>query len=210
MRLIMNFLKYFDRLGVPLDERNQLANVAVDAVLDSVSVAATHRKTLKKDAKCPMPISTYFWINALETKQFEMTLIVTDEESFVEYVEGCTTPSYNINQLLAAVVELYCTKGAEPVQSMAENAKNSSQCDLMLPGDITTANIYPYNKVKDPSALVGHEARTSCSKVSEDQLFYEKAMAAMISGFCRDVFNDLPDEFGAEVNQLISLKLEEG
>ncbi|XVE51126.1 hypothetical protein DITRI_Ditri02bG0013800 [Diplodiscus trichospermus] len=132
-------LKYFDRLGVPLNERNRLANVAVDAVLDSVSIATTHRKTLEKagvifcsiseaireypdlvrkylgrvvpgednyyaalnsavfsdgsfcyipkDTKCPMPISTYFRINALETGQFERTLIVADEGSFVEYLE---------------------------------------------------------------------------------------------------------------------------
>lgn len=67
---------------------------------------------------------------------------------------------------------------------------------------------------KNPTARIEHEASTS--KIGEDQLFYfqqrgidyEKAMAAMISGFCRDVFNELPDEFGAEVNQLMSLKLE--
>ncbi|RVX07976.1 UPF0051 protein ABCI8, chloroplastic [Vitis vinifera] len=68
--------------------------------------------------------------------------------------------------------------------------------------------------VKNPTARIEHEASTS--KIGEDQLFYfqqrgidyEKAMAAMISGFCKDVFNELPDEFGAEVNQLMSLKLE--
>lgn len=69
-------------------------------------------------------------------------------------------------------------------------------------------------QVKNPTARIEHEASTS--KIGEDQLFYfqqrgieyEKAMAAMISGFCRDVFNELPDEFGSEVNQLMSLKLE--
>nr|QGW48876.1 ATP Binding Cassette Protein [Malus domestica] len=133
-------LKYFDRLGVPLNEQNRLANVAVDAVLDSVSIATTHRKALEekgvifcsiseaireypdlvrkhlgrvvptgdnyyaalnsavfsdgsfcyipKDTKCPMQISTYFRINALETGQFERTLIVADDRSFVEYLEG--------------------------------------------------------------------------------------------------------------------------
>ncbi|XVE51125.1 hypothetical protein DITRI_Ditri02bG0013700 [Diplodiscus trichospermus] len=274
-----------------------------------------------------MPISTYFRINALETGQFERTLIVADEGSFVEYLEGCTAPSYDRNQLHAAVVELYCAEGAEikystvqnwyagdedgnggiynfvtkrglcagdhskiswtqvetgsaitwkypsvvlegddtvgefysvaltnnhqqadtgtkmihkgkntrsriiskgisagnsrncyrglvQVQSKAENGRNSSQCDSMLIGDNAAANTYPYIQVKNPSARVEHEASTS--KISEDQLFYfqqrgidyEKAMAAMISGFCRDVFNELPDEFGAEVNQLMSLKLE--
>ncbi|KAJ7970901.1 UPF0051 protein ABCI8, chloroplastic-like [Quillaja saponaria] len=338
-------LKYFDKLGVPLNEQNRLANVAVDAVLDSVSIATTHRKTLEKSAlnsavfsdgsfcyipkgtKCPMQISTYFRINALETGQFERTLIVAEERSSVEYLEGCTAPSYDTNQLHAAVVELYCAEHAEikystvqnwyagdeegkggiynfvtkrglcagagskiswtqvetgsaitwkypsvvlegddtvgefysvaltnnhqqadtgtkmihkgkntrsriiskgisagnskncyrglvQVQSKAENARNSSQCDSMLIGDNAAANTYPYIQVKNPTARIEHEASTS--KLGEDQLFYfqqrgidyEKAMAAMISGFCRDVFNELPDEFGSEVNQLMSLKLE--
>ncbi|CAN1317550.1 UPF0051 protein ABCI8, chloroplastic [Linum perenne] len=298
-------LKYFDRLGVPLNEQNRLANVAVDAVLDSVSIATTHRKTLEKsgvifcsiseaiqkypdlvkkylgkvvpsednyyaalnsavfsdgsfcyipkDTKCPMQISTYFRINAMETGQFERTLIVADDHSFVEYLEGCTAPSYDTNQLHAAVVELYCAESAEikystrgvcagdrskiswtqvetgsaitwkypsvvlegdNTVSKAENARNSSQCDSMLIGDTAAANTYPYIQVKNPTARVEHEASTS--KIGEDQLFYfqqrgidyERAMAAMISGFCRDVFNELPDEFGAEVNQLMSLKLE--
>ncbi|XP_061371492.1 UPF0051 protein ABCI8, chloroplastic-like isoform X2 [Gastrolobium bilobum] len=301
-------LMYFDKLGVPLNERNRLANVAVDAVLDSVSIATTHRKALEKagvifcsiseaireypdlvrkylgrvvpsgdnyfaalnsavfsdgsfcyipkDTKCPMQISTYFRINALETGQFERTLIVADDRSFVEYLEGCTAPSYDRNQLHAAVVELYCAEGAEIKYSTrglcagahskiswtqvetgsaitwkypsvvlegddtvgefysAENARNSSQCDSMLIGDKAAANTYPYIQVKNPTARIEHEASTS--KIGEDQLFYfqqrginyERAMAAMISGFCRDVFNELPDEFGSEVNQLMSLKLE--
>lgn len=166
-------LMYFDRLGVPLNERNRLANVAVDAVLDSVSIATTHREKLKeagvifcsiseaireypdlvreylgkvvpigdnyyaalnsavfsdgsfcyipKDTKCPMQISTYFRINAMETGQFERTLIVADDRSFVEYLEGCTAPSYDRNQLHAAVVELYCSEGAEIKYSTVQN-----------------------------------------------------------------------------------------
>ena len=166
-------LRYFDKLGVPLNEQNRLANVAVDAVLDSVSIATTHRKTLEKagvifcsiseaireypdlvrkylgrvvpsddnyyaalnsavfsdgsfcyvpkDTKCPMQISTYFRINALETGQFERTLIVADDRSFVEYLEGCTAPSYDRNQLHAAVVELYCAEGAEIKYSTVQN-----------------------------------------------------------------------------------------
>ena len=166
-------LMYFDRLGVPLNERNRLANVAVDAVLDSVSIATTHRQTLEKagvifcsiseaireypdlirkylgrvvpsednfyaalnsavfsdgsfcyipkNTKCPMQISTYFRINALETGQFERTLIVADDRSFVEYLEGCTAPSYDRNQLHAAVVELYCAEGAEIKYSTVQN-----------------------------------------------------------------------------------------
>lgn len=372
-------IKYFDKLGISLNEKKRLANVAVDAVLDSVSIATTHRKTLEKsgvifcsiseaireypdlvkkylgkvvspddnfyaalnsavfsdgsfvyipkNTKCPMQISTYFRINAMETGQFERTLIIADDRSFVEYLEGCTAPSYDTNQLHAAVVELHCNEEAEikystvqnwyagdengvggifnfvtkrglcagrkskiswtqvetgsaitwkypsvvlegdesvgefysvaltnnmqqadtgtkmihkgnntksriiskgisagnsrncyrglvQVQSRAENAKNSSQCDSMLIGDKAAANTYPYIQAKNPSARIEHEATTS--KIGEDQLFYfqqrgidyERAMAAMISGFCRDVFNELPDEFGAEVNQLMSIKLE--
>ncbi|KAI3466577.1 hypothetical protein Pfo_023240 [Paulownia fortunei] len=335
-------IRYFDKLGVPLNERNRLANVAVDAVLDSFSIAATHRKTLEKagvifcsiseaireypelirkylgrtlnsavfsdgsfvyipkNTKCPMQISTYFRINDMETGQFERTLIVADEGSFVEYLEGCTAPSYDTNQLHDAVVELYCHVGTEikysmvqnwyagdekgrggiynfvtkrglcagaqskiswtqvetgsaitwkypsvvlegdesvgefysvaltnnyqqadtgtemihkgkntksriiskgisaghsrncyrgliQVMSNADNAQNSSQCDSMLIGNNTAPNTYPY---------------------IQRGIDYEKAMAAMISGFCQDVFNKLPDEFGAEVNQLMSLKLE--
>lgn len=166
-------IRYFDKLGVPLNEQNRLANVAVDAVLDSVSIATTHRKTLEeagvifcsiseairehpdlvrkylgrvvpnednyyaalnaavfsdgsfcyipKNTKCPMPISTYFRINAMETGQFERTLIVADEGSFVEYLEGCTAPSYDQNQLHAAVVELYCAEDAEIKYSTVQN-----------------------------------------------------------------------------------------
>ncbi|KAG9454066.1 hypothetical protein H6P81_006970 [Aristolochia fimbriata] len=375
-------VEYFNRLGIPLNEQKRLANVAVDAVLDSVSIATTHRKTLEahgvifcsiseaiqkypdlvrkylgrvvppadnyfaalnsavfsdgsfvyipKDTRCPMDISTYFRINARETGQFERTLIVAEERSFVRYLEGCTAPSYDENQLHAAVVELYCAEEAEikysTVQNWyagdengkggvynfvtkrglchgarskiswtqvetgsaitwkypsvvlkgagavgefysvaltnnyqqadtgtkmihvgkntrsriiskgisagkskntyrglvkvlhgAEDARNFSQCDSMLIGDNAQANTYPYIEVQNPndkSARVEHEATTS--KIGEDQLFYfqqrgidyEKAVAAMISGFCRQVFNELPLEFSAEVNQLMSLKLE--
>ena len=68
---------------------------------------------ITKDTKCPMQISTYFRINAMETGQFERTLIVADDRSFVEYLEGCTAPSYDTNQLHAAVAELDCNEEAE-------------------------------------------------------------------------------------------------
>jgi len=374
-----DLLETFQKLGIPLTEQKRLANVAVDAVFDSVSIATTHRKTLldagvifcsiseavreypelvkkylgrvvpvadnyyaalnsavfsdgsfcyvPKDTVSPMEISTYFRINAMETGQFERTLIVADERSFVSYLEGCTAPSYDKNQLHAAVVELYCAEGAEikystvqnwyagdaegkggiynfvtkrglcdgnrskiswtqvetgsaitwkypsvvlkgnnsigefysvaltnnkqqadtgtkmihvgkntrshivskgisagnsvncyrglvQMQPSAHNARNFSQCDSMLIGDEAGANTYPYIQVKDPTARVEHEASTS--KIGEDQLFYfqqrgidaEKAVATIIGGFCRDVFKELPLEFAAEVNQLMSLKLE--
>ncbi|KAL5062489.1 hypothetical protein RYX36_024226 [Vicia faba] len=166
-------LRYFDKLGVPLNEQNRLANVAVDAVLDSVSIATTHRKTLEKagvifcpiseaireypdlvkkylgrvvpsednyyaalnaavfsdgsfcyipkDTKCPMQISTYFRINALETGQFERTLIVAEDRSSVEYLEGCTAPSYDKNQLHA-----HCPHTPFPFSTLTTTTKTAT------------------------------------------------------------------------------------
>ena len=168
-----DLLETFAKLGIPLSEQKRLANVAVDAVFDSVSIATTHRKTLMaagvifcsiseaihdypelvkkylgkvvpvadnyyaalnsavfsdgsfcyvpKDTVSPMEISTYFRINAMETGQFERTLIVCDDNAFVSYLEGCTAPSYDKNQLHAAVVELYCASGAEIKYSTVQN-----------------------------------------------------------------------------------------
>lgn len=280
-----------------------------------------------KGVKCPMELSTYFRINASETGQFERTLIIAEEGSHVSYLEGCTAPAYDSNQLHAAVVELSAAKDAEikystvqnwyagdaegkggiynfvtkrglcggdnskiswtqvetgsaitwkypsvvlagdnsigefysvaltnnkqqadtgtkmihvgkntrsrivskgisaggsrncyrglvQVMPSAKGARNYSQCDSMLIGDGAAANTYPYIQVREPSAVVEHEASTS--KIGEDQLFYfqqrgisaEKAVSMIISGFCREVFNELPLEFAAEVNELMSLKLE--
>eukprot|EP00271_Cylindrocystis_brebissonii_P006113 TRINITY_DN186_c2_g1_i1.p1 TRINITY_DN186_c2_g1~~TRINITY_DN186_c2_g1_i1.p1 ORF type:complete len:610 (-),score=99.64 TRINITY_DN186_c2_g1_i1:512-2341(-) len=374
-----DLLATFEKLGISLIEQKRLANVAVDAVFDSVSIATTFRKDLAKagvifcsiseavreypdlvrkylgkvvpvgdnyfaalnsavfsdgsfcyipkDTISPMELSTYFRINAMETGQFERTLIVADDRSYVSYLEGCTAPAYDKNQLHAAVVELYTGEGAEikystvqnwyagdkegkggiynfvtkrglcegkgskiswtqvetgsaitwkypsvvlkgdnskgefysvaltnhrqqadtgtkmlhvgkntrsrivskgisagnsvncyrglvQVQPTAHGARNNSQCDSMLIGDQAGANTYPYIQVKDPSARVEHEASTS--KIGAEQLFYfqqrgidaEKAVGMIISGFCREVFNELPLEFASEVNQLMSLKLE--
>ncbi len=96
----------------------------------------------------------------------------------------------------------------------AEGARNYSQCDSMLIGDRAAANTFPYIQVQNPSAQVEHEASTS--KIGEDQLFYfqqrgisaEDAVSMMISGFCKDVFNQLPMEFAVEADRLLSLKLE--
>ena len=372
-------LKTFDKLGIPLAEQKRLANVAVDAVFDSVSIATTFREELgkagvifcsiseavkeypdlvrkhlgsvvpatdnyftalnsavfsdgsfvfvPKGVRSPMELSTYFRINASETGQFERTLIVCEEGAYVSYLEGCTAPAYDKNQLHAAVVELSAGKDAEikystvqnwysgdaegrggiynfvtkrgicqgdrskiswtqvetgsaitwkypsvvlkgddsvgeffsvaltnnmqqadtgtkmihvgkntrsrivskgisagqsrnayrglvQVQPSATGARNHSQCDSMLIGDTAGANTYPYIQVRHPTARVEHEASTS--KIGEDQLFYfqqrgvcaEDAVGMIISGFCREVFNELPLEFAAEVNQLMSLKLE--
>ena len=166
-------LKTFERLGISLTEQKRLTGIAVDAVLDSVSVATTFKETLAekgivfcsfseavrehpelikkylgsvvpvgdnyyaalnaavfsdgsfcyipKGVRCPMELSTYFRINAANTGQFERTLIVADEGSYVSYLEGCTAPMRDENQLHAAVVEIYAMKDAEVKYSTVQN-----------------------------------------------------------------------------------------
>ncbi|MEZ7955081.1 MAG: Fe-S cluster assembly protein SufB, partial [Bacteroidales bacterium] len=163
----------FEKLGIPLDERNVLAGVAVDAVFDSVSVKTTFRESLAekgiifcsfseavrdypdlvqkylssvvpygdnfyaalnsavfsdgsfcyipKGVRCPMELSSYFRINAKGTGQFERTLIVAEEGSYVSYLEGCTAPQRDENQLHAAVVEIVVMKDAEVKYSTVQN-----------------------------------------------------------------------------------------
>lgn len=373
-------LRTFEKLGIPLDEQKKLANVAVDAVFDSVSVATTHKKKLMEvgiifcsisealqeypelieeylgtvvpvgdnfyaalnsavftdgsfvyippDTISPMEISTYFRINTEETGQFERTLIICAENSYVSYLEGCTAPQFDTNQLHAAVVELVTLENAEikystvqnwyagdketgkggiynfvtkrgkcqgnnskiswtqvetgsaitwkypsclllgdnttgefysvaltnghmqadtgtkmihigkntrssiiskgisadyssnsyrgqvKVGKNATNARNYSQCDSMLVGDKCSAHTFPYIETANSSVQVEHEAATS--KISEDQLFYfesrgisrENAIEAVISGFCKEVFKQLPMEFAVEAQKLLTLKLE--
>ncbi|AKG22700.1 Fe-S cluster assembly protein SufB [Calothrix sp. 336/3] len=372
-------LETFEKLGIPLSEQKRLANVAVDAIFDSVSVATTFKEKLAKEGvifcsisealqehpelikkylgsvvpiadnyfaalnaavfsdgsfvyipkgvKCPMELSTYFRINNGDTGQFERTLIVAEADSYVSYLEGCTAPMYDSNQLHAAVVELVALDNAEIKYSTVQNwyagdangkggiynfvtkrglcqgvnskiswtqvetgsaitwkypscvlvgdnsvgefysvaltnnmqqadtgtkmihvgkntkstiiskgisagkssnsyrglvkinpkakgARNYSQCDSMLIGDNAHANTFPYIQVQNNTAKVEHEASTS--KIGEDQLFYftqrgisaEDAISMMISGFCKDVFNQLPMEFAVEADKLLSLKLE--
>ena len=374
-------MRTFEKLGIPLDEQKKLANVAVDAVFDSVSVATTHKKKLMEqgiifcsisealqdypelveeylgtvvpvgdnyyaalnsavftdgsfvyippDTISPMEISTYFRINTEETGQFERTLIICAENSYVSYLEGCTAPQFDTNQLHAAVVELVTMDNAEikystvqnwyagdketgkggiynfvtkrgkcagesskiswtqvetgsaitwkypscilqgdnssgefysvaltnghmqadtgtkmihigkntrssiiskgisadyssnsyrgqvKVGKNAINARNYSQCDSMLVGDKSSAHTFPYIETANSSVQVEHEAATS--KISEDQLFYfesrgisrENAIEAVISGFCKDVFKQLPMEFAVEAQKLLTLKLED-
>lgn len=372
-------LETFEKLGIPLSEQKRLANVAVDAVFDSVSVATTFREQLAKEGvifcsiseavlecpelvqkylgsvvpvgdnffaalnsavfsdgsfvyipkgvKCPMDLSTYFRINNGDSGQFERTLIIAEEGSSVTYLEGCTAPMFDTNQLHAAVVELVALDNAEIKYSTVQNwyagdengkggiynfvtkrglckgvnskiswtqvetgsaitwkypscllvgensigefysvaltnnrqqadtgtkmvhvgkntrstiiskgisasksinsyrglvkigpnaagARNYSQCDSMLIGDTAQANTFPYIQVENNTAKVEHEASTS--KIGEDQLFYfmqrgisqEDAVSMMISGFCKDVFSQLPMEFAVEADRLLSLKLE--
>ncbi|MFB2645865.1 Fe-S cluster assembly protein SufB [Raphidiopsis sp. BLCC-F218] len=372
-------LETFEKLGISLSEQKRLANVAVDAIFDSVSVATTFKEKLAEDGvifcsisealrehpelvkkylgsvvpigdnyfaalnsavfsdgsfvyipkgvKCPMELSTYFRINSGDTGQFERTLIVAEESSYVSYLEGCTAPMYDSNQLHAAVVELVALDNAEIKYSTVQNwyagdengkggiynfvtkrglcqgvnskiswtqvetgsaitwkypscvlvgdnsigefysvaltnnrqqadtgtkmihigkntrstiiskgisagksinsyrglvkinpsakgARNYSQCDSMLIGDNAQANTFPYIQVQNNTGKVEHEASTS--KIGEDQLFFfaqrgisaEDAVSMMISGFCKDVFNQLPMEFAVEADKLLSLKLE--
>jgi Fe-S cluster assembly protein SufB len=280
-----------------------------------------------KGVRCPMELSTYFRINAKDTGQFERTLIVADEGAYVSYLEGCTAPMRDSNQLHAAVVELvaldnatikYSTvqnwypgdkegkggiynfvtkrgkcagvnskiswtqvetgsaitwkypscilqgensvgefysvamtnnyqqadtgtkmihigkntksnivskgisaghgqnsyRGAVRILKGAQNARNYSQCDSLLLGDKCGAHTFPYLEVKNSTATVEHEASTS--KIGEDQIFYcrqrgmstEDAVSLIVSGFCKQVFRELPMEFAVEAQKLLSVSLE--
>ena len=166
-------LETFNKLGISLDEQKKLAGVAVDIVIDSVSVATTFKETLAekgiifcsiseaireypdlvkqyigsvvpqkdnyyaalnsavfsdgsfcyipKGVRCPMELSTYFRINQAGTGQFERTLVIADQDSYVSYLEGCTAPTRDENQLHAAVVELIALDGAEIKYSTVQN-----------------------------------------------------------------------------------------
>jgi len=280
-----------------------------------------------KGVRCPLELSTYFRINAAETGQFERTLIVADEGSYVSYLEGCTAPIRDNNQLHAAVVELvaldnaqikYSTvqnwypgdkqgrggiynfvtkrgkcagvnsriswtqvetgsaitwkypgcilqgdnsvgefysvaltnnyqqadtgtkmihigkntrstivskgisaghgqntyRGMVKIQKGATGARNYTQCDSLLIGDQCGAHTFPYIEVKNASAHMEHEASTS--KIGEDQLFYlrqrglkqEDAVSMIVSGFCKQVFRELPMEFAVEAQKLLGVSLE--
>src|SRR3954465_15898072 len=280
-----------------------------------------------KGVRCPMELSTYFRINAKGTGQFERTLIVADEGAYVSYLEGCTAPQRDENQLHAAVVELVALPGATIKYSTVQNwypgdpktgkggiynfvtkrgkcfenskitwtqvetgsaitwkypscilqgdnsvgefysvaltnhfqqadtgtkmihigkntrstivskgisagkgqntyrglvkimkgathARNYTQCDSLLLGDQCGAHTTPYIDVRNTSSRVEHEASTS--KIGEDQLFYcksrgvalEDAISMIVSGFCKEVFRELPMEFAVEAQKLLGVSLE--
>jgi len=280
-----------------------------------------------KGVKCPMELSTYFRINSADTGQFERTLIIADEGASVSYLEGCTAPRRDTNQLHAAVVELialdnasikYSTvqnwyagdaqgkggifnfvtkrgkcagvnskiswtqvetgsaitwkypsvilqgdnstgefysvavvnnhqqadtgtkmihigkntksnivskgisagkgnnsyRGQVKILPRATNARNYTQCDSMLIGNECGAHTFPYIEVQNNTATLEHEASTS--KIGEDQIFYckqrglsaEHAVSMIVSGFCREVFQELPMEFAVEAQQLLGITLE--
>jgi Fe-S cluster assembly protein SufB len=369
----------FDKLGISLLEQERLTGVAVDAIMDSVSVATTFKEKLKelgvlfcsfseavqehpeivrrylgtvvppkdnffaalnsavfsdgsfcfipKGVRCPMELSTYFRINAAQTGQFERTLIVAEEGAYVSYLEGCTAPMRDENQLHAAVVELIALDNAQIKYSTIQNwypgdkegkggiynfvtkrglckgarskiswtqvetgsaitwkypscilkgddstgefysvalanhyqqadtgtkmihvgkntrstiiskgisaghgqntyrgmvkilqgassARNYSQCDSLLMSDTCGAHTFPHIEVNDTSSQMEHEATTS--KISDDQLFYcksrgisaEDAIHMIVSGFCRQVFKELPMEFAVEAQKLLAVSLE--
>jgi Fe-S cluster assembly protein SufB len=282
---------------------------------------------IPRGVRCPMELSTYFRINAANTGQFERTLIVAEEGAYVSYLEGCTAPIRDENQLHAAVVELVALDRAQIKYSTVQNwypgdkegkggiynfvtkrgkclgraskiswtqvetgsaitwkypscilqgddsvgefysvavannyqqadtgtkmihlgkntrstivskgisaghgqntyrglvrigknaahARNYSQCDSMLIGDKCGAHTFPYLEIKNTSARVEHEASTS--KIGEDQIFYcrqrgistEDAVNMIVSGFCKEVFRELPMEFAVEAQKLLSISLE--
>jgi Fe-S cluster assembly protein SufB len=369
----------FEKLGISLNEQKRLANVAVDAVFDSVSIATTFQEELKKsgvifssisdaiteypeliekylgavvpigdnyfaalnsavftdgsfcyipeNTVCPLDLSTYFRINDQKSGQFERTLIVAEKNSQVNYLEGCTAPQYDTNQLHAAVVELVALENAKIKYSTVQNwysgnewgkggiynfvtkrglcagsnskiswtqvetgssitwkypscvligddsqgefysvaltnnyqqadtgtkmihmgkntrsriiskgisagksknsyrglvnvtnkalgARNYSQCDSLLIGNASNANTFPLISVQNSTSKIEHEASTS--KIGEEQIFYflqrgielEKAVELMVSGFCKEIFTELPLEFAAEADKLLTLKLE--
>lgn len=282
---------------------------------------------IPKDTICPLDLSTYFRINDEKSGQFERTLIVSEKNSQVNYLEGCTAPQYDTNQLHAAVVELIALENANIKYSTVQNwysgdkygnggvynfvtkrglcagskskiswtqvetgssitwkypscllvgndsqgefysvaltnnyqqadtgtkmihigkntrsriiskgisagksknsyrglvnvmnkalgARNYSQCDSLLIGNLSNANTFPFISVQNSTSKIEHEASTS--KIGEEQIFYflqrgiclEKAVELMISGFCREIFTELPLEFAAEADKLLTLKLE--
>jgi Fe-S cluster assembly protein SufB len=217
-------LRTFDKLGIPLQEREWLAGVAVDAVFDSVSVATTHQAELAKygihfcsmseaiqqrpelikkhlgsvvsyrdnffaalnaavfsdgsfcyipkGVHCPMELSTYFRINSQNTGQFERTLIVAEEGSYVSYLEGCTAPAYDDNQLHAAVVELIAEDNAEIKYSTVQNWYSGNKEGK---GGI-------YNFVVKRGLCRGHHSKISWTQVEAGSAITWKYPSVILKG----------------------------
>ena len=216
--------KTFDKLGISLDEQKRLTGVAVDAVIDSVSVATTFKEELSKvgvifcsmseaiqehpelikkylgsvvpatdnffsalnaavfsdgsfcyipkGVRCPMELSTYFRINAANTGQFERTLIVAEEESYVSYLEGCTAPMRDENQLHAAVVELVAMEKAEIKYSTVQN---------WYPGDKEGKGGI-YNFVTKRGICAGDHAKISWTQVETGSSITWKYPSVILKG----------------------------
>jgi Fe-S cluster assembly protein SufB len=217
-------IKTFEKLGISLTEQKRLTGVAVDAVIDSVSVATTFKEKLSelgiifcsfsdavkehpelikkylgsvvpmndnyfaalnsavfsdgsfcyipKGVRCPMELSTYFRINAANTGQFERTLIVADEGSYVSYLEGCTAPMRDENQLHAAVVELYTMKGAEIKYSTVQN---------WYPGDKNGKGGI-YNFVTKRGLCAGDHSKISWTQVETGSAITWKYPSCVLKG----------------------------
>ena len=217
-------LAAFDKLGIPLQEQKQLTGVAVDAVLDSVSVATTYKKMLEDagvvfcsiseavqnhpdivrkylgsvvpytdnfyatlnsavfsdgsfcyvppGVRCPIDLMTYFRINALNTGQFERTLIVADKNSYVSYLEGCTAPMRKTHQLHAAVVELVTLDDAEIKYSTLQN---------WYPGD-KDGNGGVYNFVTKRGKAQGKNSKISWTQVETGSAITWKYPSVMLLG----------------------------
>ncbi len=217
-------MKTFDKLGIPLEERMALAGVAVDAVMDSVSVKTTFKEKLKekgvifcsmseavkehpelvrqylgtvvpykdnffaalnsavfsdgsfvyipKGVRCPMELSTYFRINARNTGQFERTLIVCDDGGYVSYLEGCTAPMRDENQLHAAIVEIVVNDDAEVKYSTVQN---------WYPGD-ENGRGGVYNLVTKRGQLRGKNSKLSWTQVETGSAITWKYPSCMLMG----------------------------
>jgi Fe-S cluster assembly protein SufB len=217
-------IEMYDKLGIPLHERERLAGVAVDAIVDSVSVATTFREQLKKvgvifcsfseavhdhpdlvmkylgsvvpytdnfyaslnsavfsdgsfcfvpkGVRCPMELSTYFRINAANTGQFERTLIVAEEGAYVSYLEGCTAPMRDENQLHAAVVEIVALDNAEVKYSTVQN---------WYPGDKQGKGGI-YNFVTKRGACRGKNSKISWTQVETGSAITWKYPSVILQG----------------------------
>jgi len=127
---------------------------------------------------------------------------------------GKNTKSKIVSKGISAGQSKNSYRGLVSISPNAEGSRNYSQCDSMLIGDKASANTYPYIQSKQPQSNIEHEASTC--RISEDQLFYlqsrgidfEESVSMLISGFCSDVFNELPMEFASEADKLLSLKFE--
>jgi Fe-S cluster assembly protein SufB len=217
-------LEAFNKLGIPLEEQKKLSGVAVDAVLDSVSVATTYQKMLEeagiifcsmseaiqnhpelvqkylgsvvpytdnfyatlnsavfsdgsfayipKGVRCPIDLMTYFRINALDSGQFERTLIVAEEGSYVSYLEGCTAPMRKTHQLHAAVVELVALDNAEIKYSTLQN---------WYPGD-KEGNGGVYNFVTKRGKCLGRNSKISWTQVETGSAITWKYPSVILQG----------------------------
>lgn len=217
-------LETFDKLGIPLEERNALAGVAVDAIFDSVSVKTTFREELDKlgiifcpiseaiknhpdliqkylglvvppndnfyaalnsavfsdgsfvyipkGVRCPVELSSYFRINTKNIGQFERTLIIADEGSYVSYLEGCTAPMRDENQLHAAVVELIVLDNAEIKYSTVQN---------WYPGDKEGKGGI-YNLVTKRGLCKGKNSKISWTQVETGSAITWKYPSCLLSG----------------------------